>query len=69
MGHLSMIALGYTINSKQKNVICLDGDGSFLMHLGFTSMVNSHKNFKHIIFDDNLPNNYISYYTPKIIYE
>ena len=54
MGHLSMIALGYTINSKQKNVICLDGDGSFLMHLGFTSMVNSHKNFKHIIFNNGV---------------
>ena len=25
--------------------------------------------FKHIIFDDNLPNGFIGYYTPKIIYE
>ena len=26
-------------------------------------------NFKHIVFDDNLPKNFISYYTPKMIYE
>ena len=33
MGHSSSVSLGYSIYSKNK-VICLDGDGSMLMHLG-----------------------------------
>ena len=33
MGHTSSVSLGYSLDSKKK-VICLDGDGSFLMHLG-----------------------------------
>lgn len=33
MGHASSVSLGYSLMSK-KNVICLDGDGSCLMHLG-----------------------------------
>ena len=33
MGHTSMFALGFSLFSKDK-VICLDGDGSFLMHMG-----------------------------------
>ena len=42
MGHCSMIALGYSLFSNKK-VICLDGDGSMLMHLGalFTLGQNS----------------------------
>lgn len=33
MGHASMIALGL-IESNGKNVCCIDGDGSLLMHMG-----------------------------------
>ena len=33
MGHASQIALGYAI-SKDERVICLDGDGAALMHMG-----------------------------------
>ena len=33
MGHTASVALGYSLTSKKK-VICLDGDGSILMHLG-----------------------------------
>ena len=33
MGHTSSIAHGYAINSK-KNVLCFDGDGSLIMHMG-----------------------------------
>ena len=33
MGHTSSVALGYSLFSKNKT-ICIDGDGSFLMHLG-----------------------------------
>lgn len=34
MGHASQIALGIAIQKKEKRVICLDGDGSLLMHMG-----------------------------------
>ena len=32
MGHTASVALGYSLSSKKK-IICIDGDGSFLMHL------------------------------------
>ena len=33
MGHTASVALGYSLSSKKKT-ICIDGDGSVLMHLG-----------------------------------
>ena len=53
MGHASMVALGYSLNSRKKT-ICLDGDGSFLMHLG-SSVIGakfSNKNFKYILLNN-----------------
>ena len=32
MGHTSIVSLGYSL--KTNKIVCLDGDGSFLMHLG-----------------------------------
>jgi len=54
MGHSSSVALGYVINSK-KEVYCLDGDGSVLMHLGSLRTIGYLKknNFKHIILNNN----------------
>lgn len=53
MGHISSIALGYAISSKN-TVVCLDGDGSFLMHLGSISSITSTKDIRylHILFDN-----------------
>lgn len=50
MGHTSSIALGVAIGTK-RNVWCLDGDGSFLMHMGSLAIagVNAPCNFKYII--------------------
>ena len=54
MGHVSNVALGYSAYSKYKKVIVLDGDGSFLMHMG--SMVNvgktAGKNYKYILLNN-----------------
>ena len=53
MGHTSSVSLGHSLNSKKK-IICLDGDGSFLMHLGSiisTSKYNK-KNFKYILMNN-----------------
>ena len=54
MGHSSMVALGVSLKSKN-NVICLDGDGSLLMHMGAlaTCGVFGKKNFKYILLNNS----------------
>ena len=53
MGHSSMMALGYSLGSNNE-VICLDGDGSLIMHMGslISTGFNSKKNFKHILLNN-----------------
>ena len=52
-GQASMLTLGVSLNDKN-NIICLDGDGSLLMHMGALNTIGkfANKNFKHIIFDN-----------------
>ncbi len=50
---------------KNKTLIIFDDHVCFSKRLKFLKK----NKFKHIIFDDNLPNHHISYYTPKMIYE
>ena len=54
MGHAASVALGYSISSKKKT-ICIDGDGSFLMHLGSIKTAGSFadNNFKYILLNNN----------------
>tara|TARA_B100001057_G_scaffold181537_1_gene182272 strand:+ start:1849 stop:2952 length:1104 start_codon:yes stop_codon:yes gene_type:complete len=54
MGHSSAVAAGYSIGSKNQ-VICLDGDGSILMHLGTMHTLGylKNKNFKHVILNNS----------------
>ncbi len=54
MGHTSSVALGYSISNK-KQTICIDGDGSLLMHLGSIKTAGSfaNKNFKYILLNNN----------------
>ncbi len=54
MGHSAMVTLGYSL-MKNNQTICLDGDGSMLMHLGSlrTIGVLGKKNFKHILLNNN----------------
>ena len=54
MGHASLVALSTSLHSKSK-VICLDGDGSLLMHLGpmFSCGFNKNLNIKHILINNN----------------
>ena len=53
MGHSSMMSLGYSLGSK-KQVICLDGDGSLIMHMGslISTGLKSKSNFKHILLNN-----------------
>jgi phosphonopyruvate decarboxylase len=53
MGHASQIALGTALNTK-KRVICLDGDGAVLMHMGALAIIGTKnpKNFLHIVLNN-----------------
>ena len=54
MGHTSSVALGYSLTNKSKT-ICIDGDGSFLMHLGSIKTVATfaNKNFRYVLLNNN----------------
>ena len=54
MGHSSSVSLGYSLASNEQT-ICLDGDGSMLMHLGslFTLGIYGKKNLKYIVLNNN----------------
>jgi phosphonopyruvate decarboxylase len=53
MGHAAMVSLGYSLNTN-KQIICLDGDGSIMMHLGalISTGFKAKNNFKHILLNN-----------------
>ncbi len=53
MGHTAMVSLGISKFTKE-NTVCIDGDGSFIMHLGSLSLIGNQKikNFKYILVDN-----------------
>lgn len=55
MGHTSSIALGVAIGQPKKRVICVDGDGSALMHLGALPIIASlkPKNLIHVLLNNS----------------
>ncbi len=54
MGHTSSIALGAALGRSHRRVICLDGDGSAIMHLGAVPVIGQLQpaNFIHIILNN-----------------
>ena len=54
MGHANSVATGISLNNNNQ-VICLDGDGSLLMHFGslHTSGMINRKNYKHILLNNH----------------
>ncbi|ADY12111.1 phosphonopyruvate decarboxylase [Sphaerochaeta globosa] len=54
MGHASQIALGIALNKKERQVVCLDGDGAVLMHLGGMAIIGTKKpgNYVHVILNN-----------------
>ena len=54
MGHSSSIALGVAIGNKSKKIVCLDGDGSAIMHLGSQAIIASQNpsNLIHVILNN-----------------
>jgi len=56
MGHCSSIALGIALSKPHRQVVCIDGDGAILMHLGSLTSIASMKpnNFRHILMNNGV---------------
>lgn len=54
MGHASSIALGAAIQSPEKKIWCLDGDGAAIMHMGAMAVIAQAKpdNLIHIVLNN-----------------
>lgn len=54
MGHASSIALGIALQKKSRRVICLDGDGAAIMHMGSLALIGGRQvgNMVHIILNN-----------------
>lgn len=54
MGHTASIALGVALVSPLRRVVCLDGDGSMLMHLGATAIIGdlAPRNLIHVLLNN-----------------
>jgi phosphonopyruvate decarboxylase len=54
MGHTSSIALGVAIGQPDRRVVCLDGDGSLLMHMGSMPVVAQYQptKFMHVLLNN-----------------
>ena len=56
MGHCSSIALGIALAKPKRKIICIDGDGALLMHLGSLVSIANLKpsNFFHILMNNEV---------------
>jgi len=56
MGHCSSIALGIALAKPHREVVCIDGDGAMLMHLGSLTTIATlkPKNFRHILMNNEV---------------
>lgn len=56
MGHCSSIALGIALAKPERKVVCIDGDGALIMHMGSLSTVGKFqpKNFYHILMNNEV---------------
>jgi phosphonopyruvate decarboxylase len=54
MGHTSALALGLAIAQPQRRIVCLDGDGALLMHMGNLSSIGqaAPPNLIHIVLNN-----------------
>jgi phosphonopyruvate decarboxylase len=54
MGHASHVALGIALRHPDRQVVCVDGDGSVLMHMGSLAIngIAACANFKHIVLNN-----------------
>jgi phosphonopyruvate decarboxylase len=54
MGHCSSIALGIAMSKPHKDVVCIDGDGALIMHMGSLATIGNSKpkNLCHILINN-----------------
>lgn len=54
MGHASMIAYGIAQADNSRQIVCIDGDGAVMMHMGALAFIakQSPKNFLHIVINN-----------------
>lgn len=54
MGHCSQIALGLALAQPERKVVCLDGDGAMLMHMGSLAITaqSGAKNLLHVVLNN-----------------
>jgi phosphonopyruvate decarboxylase len=54
MGHSSQIALGLALEKRGRHVICIDGDGAAIMHMGGLAIIGQQKpqRFLHIVLNN-----------------
>lgn len=54
MGHASMIAYGMAQADKSRQIVCIDGDGAVMMHMGALAFIakQSPDNFLHIVINN-----------------
>jgi len=54
MGHASSLSLGVALENKNRNIFCIDGDGSLIMHMGALSTIGKYSpsNFRHILLNN-----------------
>jgi len=57
MGHASSIALGIAMAKPEKDVLCIDGDGAMLMHMGAMAVAGQYggsSRMKHILINNGV---------------
>lgn len=56
MGHASQIALGIAMNTPERTVCCIDGDGAALMHMGGMATIGtiSPDNYVHVVINNGV---------------
>ena len=54
MGHASQIALGIALAQPERPVLCMDGDGALIMHMGGLAVIGQQgpSNFKHLVLNN-----------------
>jgi phosphonopyruvate decarboxylase len=54
MGHCSQIALGLAQHQSGREVICLDGDGAVIMHMGSLAIIGTQRpaNLRHVVINN-----------------
>jgi phosphonopyruvate decarboxylase len=54
MGHAASISAGIAKNLKKRKIICIDGDGSLLMHTSAIQNSAMMKNFIHVVINNGV---------------